>query len=182
LLLDYDTDQHWFVLDIDLQQPIGQFPANRANDIGVFFGYRRNREDTARFYPSFALQLKDNPDEDNQSRLLVGTVFFDEVQDGHRNFNRFFNPFPGDAGEIMLPPIDRLKPRWRHITVRAVDDQVTVTAGNARPLLLDWRRIWADSPNHEEGSIDPRGGVGIWMNAGEGYFADATLTPLPSEH
>jgi serine/threonine protein kinase len=178
VLLDYDAQLNWYLFDVKISQTAGA--PERQHEIGIFFGYHRFPRDPSKFVPSFLLQLRENDPEAIGPNLLIGSVGVEEKVGEGKPHHRTFRRFDGASGRLELAPLAE-KNGFRHIRVRAVDDRVTIEVDRNRSIELDVKKLRRDHTLRGDSELDPRGGIGIWMFKGTGYFADATVTPLPSD-
>ncbi len=187
LLLDYDARLNWYLFDVRIQptprKNIAAAPPPRCES-GLVFGYRRNARDPEKRYPFFVVKLEEAAAGQGQSRLLVGACYAEEPRNGNAGNFVAFQAFPPPWGELPLPP---LKPgqQDRQFRILARDDEVKITVDTLPPLALDLPRLraaCASQPNliYPE-HLDPRGGVGVWVYDGVGWFSEARVTPLASE-
>jgi serine/threonine protein kinase len=175
VLLDYDPKFSWYLYDVKVHQPL-LLPGK--GQVGTLFGYRRNRADPGKHYPCLATQLVEGPRGAAGSRFLVGTLYVEEKVAGRAPKFEGFLPFTRPWGELSLPP--RAPGQGpRRIQTRAVDDRVTIQVDQGPTLTLDLPAVRKAHPLRND--LDPRGGVGLWVNDGIGFFSDASVTPLPSD-
>jgi serine/threonine protein kinase len=177
IALDNDPRRRWFQLTIELCQVMSPDPDK--NQLGIFFGHRRSRDDPASRPRFFLVELDQHPAPGcPHGRVRLGTTRYLERQGTRAEIEEGLCPLPGDRGVLPLP-----KPQdGHHLCVRAVDDRLTLTV-DERPAhrveidLADLRQ--ADPLGAQD--LDARGALGIWVRNGRGYFRKAQLTPLPSE-
>jgi serine/threonine protein kinase len=176
LALDDDPERRWFQFSIGMRQLL---PApTGVNELGIFFGYRRNRDDPRARSRFFVVQLDENPTPDYpHGRVLLGVARHFEAQGARGVVEDWLRPLPG-VHVIGLP--ESRAPR--HLCVRVLDDRILLTVDKSPWLrqevrLEELRKADVLGPDR----LDALGALGIWANNGRGFFHEATVTALPSE-
>jgi serine/threonine protein kinase len=180
LALDNDPQRRWFEFAVRLSQ-LPDPRSEKVNQLGLFFGYRRNSQDPSKKSPFFVLQLDERKSPDHpDGRLLAGSANPIEAEGARGANDEWLRALPG------VPPVTPLPARplqqWRQLRVRALDGRVTVTADSSvKPLLsFSTEEMRAANAVEAEG-LDPRGALGLWVREGAGYVQEATIMALPSD-
>jgi serine/threonine protein kinase len=178
LVLDNDVRLRWFDFSIELQRFPEKDPA--ANQLGVFFGYRRSAKDPDRDYPFFAVEVQDAPPKAAApGRLLVGWSYLQRRRGAQGEIAEWLQPLLKESKPTDLPKLDPKRP-WRTVRVKALDGRVRVTVsgqGTEAEYSFDVDAVKsADRGKH--GDLDPRGALGIWVHKGVAYFRNASVKSL----
>jgi serine/threonine protein kinase len=168
LALDDDPQRRWFEFAVELK-PVLDSPKD-TNEMGIFWGWRRNPADPDRLYRFFWANLVPPAGESSGQFKL-----FSAVNDEPRgNRAPMYRVWPLPNGEVALPP-----PGGSHyIKVRAMNNAVTVTVDSQAPVQYDIDKL-NNNPAFADGSLDARGALGIWVQNGAGFFRRPTIMALP---
>jgi serine/threonine protein kinase len=172
LALDDDPLRRWFEFTVEMQKGTGD------NNLGAFFGWRPQSADpdTPSFY--FRVSLDDKPREPGAGGVCH--VYVERIWRGKagRGGGWDYGELPWDRGRIELPALGG----WHSLLIRARDNGVTIamdgieTFFDSAFLHRDVAPMFPDA----RGDFDPRGALGVWIENGQGYFRNATITPLPA--
>jgi hypothetical protein len=179
VLLDFDLQGRAFEFGMSLQQPVSGNP--EANQLGVFFGYRRSRSDPDKRFRFLALRLDEASADGQGPRLVIGTQFVEDARGLQQEMCGALKPLPGAEGILPLPKLAPAAKGWRRLRVRANAQTVAVQVDDLKPVLLSLARVNQLHGWLEDGPIDPRGGVGIWARNGAGFFRDGFVITLADD-
>jgi serine/threonine protein kinase len=175
IALDNDPERRWFEFAIELCQVPGTRLAD--NELGIFFGYRRSRQDPASPPRFFVVQVDQSPAPGfPHGQVRIGSTRRLEPRGVQAEIDEGLRPIPGDRGVLALPqPGD-----GHHLCLRVLEDRITLTLDRrpAHRLELDLAELRRVDPEAGSG-LDPRGALGIWVRDGRGCFRQAWVTPLP---
>jgi serine/threonine protein kinase len=176
LALDDDPARHWFEFAVQLQQPGRSTPG--TNELGLFFGWRRDAGDPVKRSRFFVVQLDEQATDDfPNGRAMIGSAHL-EGPDAHgRDHAQWSVPTARPKWVLKLPP--PRKDHWRKVVIKAVDHEVTVEVDGVQKLLDrgDYRDLHQTLGG---GPLDPRGALGVWARMGHGLFKGASVVALPS--
>ncbi len=168
-----DPYRESFEYSIELQYLKG-FKAGITNDIGIFFGWRRQPADPDGRHQFFALKLDETPFGDNvHGRLIVGRGEFIEKTDARAEGGACFVPIRDEKANVPLPQPHA----WHKVRVLVRPDGFTVKVGTivTHDFPLTYLREKTGQAN-----IHTDGAVGIWAARGRGFFRNAAIT-LPGK-
>jgi serine/threonine protein kinase len=151
-----------------------------TNDLGVFFGWQLRLPDPVERWRFFAVQLERRPVlGDRNGRLKVGTWHYEDAMGPRQGVHeQRIRVLPG-RGIIALPaPQDNLE-SWHQVSIRVVNDKVTVGLAKGSSVEFDLQWIREKDRGIKNFSLNPHGALGIWARNGRGSFRNATLTALP---
>ena len=179
ILIDNDVHMRWFDFSIELQK-FGTDPA--TDQLGVFFGFRRNADEPNRDLPFFTLELQESPASGQEPRLLVGWSYLGRPHGTRGEVVEWMNPLGREVGPLQLPKPPGPRNQWRTLRVRARDHRVEVTVRSSdvdTTLRFDLDDVGL-TYHGERGELDPCGAIGVWVHRGVGYFRNASVKSLRS--
>jgi serine/threonine protein kinase len=180
ILIDNDVRMRWFDFSVDLQK-FGTDPA--ANQLGVFFGFRRNANEPERDLPFLTLELQEQAASGKEpSRLLVGWSYLGRPHGTSGEVVEWMKPLARGVGPLQLPKLSPRDRGWRTLQVRARDHQVVVTVHSSdvdATLKINMDDV-GETYHGGRGDLDPRGAIGVWVHKGVGYFRNASVKSLRS--
>jgi serine/threonine protein kinase len=149
-----------------------------GQEVGLFFGWRsdpRAPEQSCRFLvvqlsePAHGMPIP--------GQVALGTAYVDEARGGKAAFAEWYRKPHGKKWQRLIPPPQRHG--WRRLSVRAVDDRLSVTVDRApRPAIeFDMRELRA-AHRADGADLDPRGALGVWVDRGTATFREASVTVL----
>lgn len=168
-LADPDRAAFEFALDLNYLKSSAK---HISNDMGIFFGWRRNPPDPDGHHRFIILRLDEIPTEASlHGHLVVGTGHLIEPRDGRPVGGNHFTPLPTPKAIIPLP----LSKIWHPIKVEVRPDGFTVRHGPivSRDFPMSWLR-----EHDRNGVTGTSGAVGVWAARGRGFFRHATITRL----
>lgn len=169
LLALADPDRTEFEFSVEITY-LKSFNKDYSNEIGVFFGYRRNTADGQHRY--FILKLDETPAVNAPNgRVTLGTGSYTEERGARKELISSFAPVPFERATIPLPSPHA----WHPLKLRVAGDRFTVSIGPAmvREFTLAEVReaAWIRDPN-----LGTQGAVGIWAARGRGFFRNPTIS------
>jgi serine/threonine protein kinase len=174
LALDDDPKRRWFEFSVELSRMQDAKPGE--HHLGLFFGWNRSpAEDSATTRPFFVVEIDESPLARGSRPLgSVVTARLVPTSGPRGNLAQWTTPLPKGLGSVELASTTT-----RHrITVRALDDKVTVTFDAEAAVEVDITWLRRQGPSWQE--LDARGALGIWALNGVGIYRDASVVVLPS--
>lgn len=169
-----DPDRPWFEFSVELRHHAASDP--KIAQVGVFWGQRDPRERIQ----CFSAQLDTHPVlKDVHGRVKVGwsLIQLPDATAGRNAINAWMLNLPQGKGFLSLPKPDPKAAGWHKVTVRVLEQEITVTVDDG-PSVFFTGRILKDDQFLKGDSLDPRGHFGIWVRNGQGSFRNATFVPL----
>jgi hypothetical protein len=144
---------------------------------GVFFGWRRNRQDPEQRPVFFVVRIQEPGPYRAEPKLEVGLDSYEEARPPRAASYSTNSCFPPGKGSITLPAVSGH--RWRRLRVKAVDDFIEISVdGRALPGFAVSQLILPAGVQRSE--ISSLGALGLLVERGDVCIQEAFVTALPS--